>query len=110
VRNTGSKPIAAPFWIEFLARPVDPPAATPAYLCDSLRIANPLDAGETVILSWYPRATYALAPGIYTVGVRLDPLNEIAEQREDDNLVWIEHRPLYVGITPTAARGWIGYR
>ena len=66
--------------------------------------------GERVILSWYPRTTYALAPGVYTVGVRIGPLNKIAEQREDDNLVWIDHRHLYVGLEPTAARDCTGYR
>jgi len=48
-------------------------------------------------------------PGVYYVGVRLDPLDEITEQREDDNLTWLTHKRLYVGPRPTVAPTWLFY-
>ena len=48
--------------------------------------------------------------GVYYVGIRLDPLDEIAEEREDDNLTWLTHKKLYVGPRPTAASTWPLYR
>jgi len=50
------------------------------------------------------------AVGVYYVGIRLDPLDEIAEEREDDNLTWLTHKKLYVGPRPTAASTWPLYR
>jgi len=50
---------------------------------------------------------YRLGPGIYYVGVFIDPLNAVDEQIESNNATW-SRRPLRVGATP--ADRWMFYR
>ena len=111
IRNTGSQPTSGSFWIEFhVSRELPFPFADD-YLCDSHKITMPMAPGQAIDLaSLPPRAAYPLAPGVYYVGVRLDPLDEIAEQREDDNATWVVRKKLYVGPRPTGVRSWTQYR
>ncbi|KPL06537.1 hypothetical protein AMJ85_10235, partial [candidate division BRC1 bacterium SM23_51] len=111
VQNTGSQPTTASFWVEFRVWPN--PLFNPdgPYLCDSYFVTQSLGPGEGINLATLPaRSTYALAPGVYYVGIRLDPLDEVTEQREGDNLSWLIHKKLYVGPRPTAVSIWSLYR
>ena len=56
------------------------------------------------------RATYALAPGVYRVGITVDAARSIIEQNEDDNTTWLIHKKLYVGPRPTDVKSWTMYR
>lgn len=110
IENAGSRPTTGSFWVEFRVSdglPFDPAGA---YLCDSLPVAQTLSPGESMNVGSLSRATYSLPPGVYTVGVVVDPLNEIAEQREDDNVTWLTRKKLYIGARPTGSRGWLKYR
>lgn len=110
VHNTGSQPTAGPFWVEFRVRPVGAPESQWSYFCNSMSVVDPLAPGGSVSLLGEPHATYALPEGVYRVGVVIDPRGTIGEQREDDNVVWLQYRQLYVGGTRTSARDWKRYR
>ncbi|KPK67650.1 MAG: hypothetical protein AMJ84_12635, partial [Acidithiobacillales bacterium SM23_46] len=107
IANNGSRATTQSFWVEFRISPKLPVQATDPYLCDSLLVSSLLDAGTTEPLL-APRTTYPLDEGFYYVGVFLDPVNEIAEQREDNNISWSRER-LRVGSATPVGR-WMLYR
>lgn len=78
------------------------------YLCDSLLVTSFLAPGESEDLTLVSRTTNPLAEGFYYVGIFLDPLNEIDEQRENNNVSWSRKR-LRVGDA-TPARNWMLYK
>lgn len=112
LRNTGSQTAMGPFWVEFRVRPIAELPSKWAYLCDSLLVIDPLLPGESIDLSDRAYSSYALPEGPYAVGIVIDPLHSIAEQREDDNAVWLANDLLWVAPRPTAARDavWRLYR
>lgn len=109
IQNSGSQSTSGTFWVEFqvISEPNYP--SPPLYLCDSLKVTKPISPGEGVPLFPTQRTVYALPAGAYTVRIVVDPLGEIAEQREDDNITVIAHRRLYVGQRPSRARTWTRY-
>jgi len=111
VENTGSQPTAASFWIEFRVWPGAGFQPTGPYLCDSYLITQPLGPGQRINLATLPsRKTYALPPGVYAVGILLDPIREILEQREEDNVAGLVQKKMYVGPRPTETGRWMFYR
>jgi hypothetical protein len=110
VRNIGSQPTNGPFWIEFHARPVQDGSGMEKYLCDSIRVVEPIAPGGAVRWSPLERLAYGLDEGVYLVGILIDVLDEVSEQREDDNMRWLSAKRLYVRSSSTQARGWMLYR
>jgi len=108
ILNDGSQATTQSFWVEFRVSPTLPVRATDPYFCDSLRVTSLLAPGEGEDLSSVSRTTNPLAEGFYYVGIFLDPLNEIVEQREDNNVSWSRKR-LRVGDA-TPARNWMLYK
>lgn len=110
VRNLSSRTVTEPFWIEFFLHLVDQAPQPQVYLCDSILVNEPLEGGGAIDLADHPRTTYGLLPGVYTLGIRVDPLGQVFEQDESDNLIWLPQQPLYVGAPLTRTRNWTGYR
>jgi hypothetical protein len=112
ITNTGPRPVTGDFWVEVFAWPDRPDGyLSPVLLCDSYRITEDLQAGESVALATLPpRASYALEPGAYRVAIAVDRPNEIAEQREDDNVGVVYPRRLNVGSGLSGAAVWNLYR
>jgi hypothetical protein len=111
IRNTGTQPTTGSFWVELHVWPDPEFQPVGPYLCDSYNIRSTLAPGEAIDLeSLSPRVSNILPPGSYHVGVCIDALKEIAEQREDDNLAWLIHRRLHVGQRPAGTRTWNLYR
>lgn len=109
--NTGSQPTTGGFWVEFRVWPDLRFQRTGPYLCDSYGVSQPLAPGESMDLgSLPPRLAYDLPRGVYYVGVILDPLNSVSEQREDDNVLWQARKPIYIGPRPTRVEAWMRYR
>lgn len=111
ISNVGSQPTTGSFWVEFRVWPDPDFQPDGPHLCDSWGISQALNPGESVDLGSMPtRTTYALAPGVYYVGVIIDPTHSVAEQSEDNNTAWLVKKKLYVGPRPTAVRSWNQYR
>jgi hypothetical protein len=67
--------------------------------------------GKNINLATLPsRKAYALPAGVYAVGIILDPIHEILEQREEDNVAGLVQKKLYVGPRPTWVGEWSLYR
>lgn len=113
VLNGGSAATTGGFWIEFHVCRELPFQPAGDFLCDSYGVTTTLAPGESLDLTALPvRSTYALGAGVCYVGIRLDPLDQVAEQREDDNVTWVSRKKLYVGPRPTSAQRstWRSYR
>ncbi|MBM3334273.1 hypothetical protein FJY63_06395, partial [Candidatus Sumerlaeota bacterium] len=84
VRNTSARD-SGPFWVEFWACPgdLDYPALN-RFLCDSIRVNN-VPAGGAISLSAYPRTSYALPPGCYSIIGFVDRPDHVNETDETDN-------------------------
>ena len=106
VANEGSRATTQSFRVEFRVSPKLPVQPTDPYLCDSLVVSSFLAPGTTESLS-LPRTTYALEEGYYYVCAFVDAIDEIEEQREDNNACWSLER-LRVGDA-TSAQYWMLY-
>lgn len=119
VKNTGTR-ATPPFWIEFhISRDANfaPPRR---FLTTSIRVERGLVPGEYVDLAAIERTVFAgsppLLPGDYTVGIIIDPLDEIDEGDESNNVVWARDRWLRVRPPAldqqgmTRSRNWTSYR
>ena len=96
-----------PFWIEFLAKPFRGSGQT-IYLCPSIAVES-LDAGASLDLSLFPRVVHSIPHDIYLVGIRVDPLNQVIEGDETNNLRWLTDTLLDVGHVLGVQR-WTNYR
>lgn len=105
--NSGTRATSGTFWVEFRATPgwqFDPNGP---FLCDSLMVSMPLEAGaEFDLANISQRFTYALPTGVYTIGIVIDATNAVEEVYENDNTTWKSQKRLYVGPRPTPARRW----
>jgi hypothetical protein len=111
VVNKGTQPTTGSFWIEFRVWSDPRFEPTGPYLCDSCLVTQTISPGERFDLSTIPARTANVLPtGVYYVGIVIDAINQIAEQREDNNMTWLTHKKLYVGSRPTDASGWMLYR
>jgi len=98
---------AGPFWIEFLVKPFRGSGQT-IYLCPSVAVQS-LGAGASIDLAAIPRTVDAIPLGIYMVGIRVDPLNQVAEGDETNNTRWLTQDILDVGHL-VRVRNWQSYR
>jgi hypothetical protein len=111
VVNDGSQPTSGSWRIEFRVWPAPYFQDSGPLLCESVLISQALAPGESIDLATLPdRVTSSLSPGVYTVGIRVDPDQAIDEQREDDNTTFVSLKYLYVGPRPTRATIWRLYR
>jgi hypothetical protein len=105
-----AKAVVDTIWVEFMVWPTLPFETRRLFLCDALSIPGRLDVGTIFDLSTQPRTARELEPGVYYVGVIVDPRDAIAEQREDNNFTDLLRKKLYVGARPTTGRHWQLYR
>jgi hypothetical protein len=95
-------------WVEFWA--VDPASGWSDYLCDSI-LLGPLGPGETLDLSAIePRVVYSqLPPGTYTIEMRIDATDVVAESDKTNNISRIGYVVIARPELTRAAR-WALYR
>lgn len=111
VENASAQPVPGGCKLEVRVWPAPGFEPTGSLACDAYRISVPISPGASVDLSTLPaRTAYALDPGVYCVGIILDPDNEIAETNENDNLMYLPLKHLYSGPRPARARRWKQYR
>lgn len=110
--NQGTQTLTEDFWIEVFVWPRgERESTTPTLLCDSYLITQDLQPWEQIDLLTFPgHPARPLAPGVYDVAIMVDRTNQVAEQREDNNVQIVNPRVLYVGPRPTGAKGWRRYR
>lgn len=110
VRNESTVPTRAGAWIDVLVAE-DPGFEGPRRrLCQRVRIEPGFSASDPIDLSELSFVVLSVPNGVYRVGIVLDSDNEVAEFREDNNFLWISHRPIYVGPRPANSRTWRRYR
>jgi len=132
VVNTGTH-ATGPFWMNFHAVPAPllpaqlpplppwpPPGGLAPFLCAPMCVSEGLMPGQHLDLSAIERTvhgpTEGLLPGIYFVSVVVDPLNEVAESNELNNIALVRDRLLHVAAPlhdregATNARNWPLYR
>jgi len=113
IKNAGGYPADGGFWVEFYVSQNSDFSEPRQYLCESVRIPR-LDRGEIFPLISLERTVYdSLTTGVYTVGLVIDRLGEVAESDKTNNIVWVSGKHLYVGCekpAPTGVLRWELYR
>ena len=115
VVNDGNLATTGTFWIEFLASPRPDFSSPLYYLCRSYNVTANLAPRQAVSLGGLLR-TLDPPPsgppgGLYYVGIRVDPLDEIDEANETNNFSWVPSQRLGVEPCPTEATpNWMLYR
>jgi len=108
--NGGGTATNSSFWVEFYVSPNTDFSPPRHMLCDSAHVP-PLDARKSFPLHSLARTVSGSVPdGEYTLGIKIDALNEVSESDETNNLAWVSRRRLYIGVQPTRARCWHLYR
>jgi len=111
ILNESTTPTVAGAWVEICASP-NYDFSEPRYLlCPRFRIEPGFAGLASVNLALRRFVVLSGIPdGAYRVGVVVDSENEVAEFREDNNVVWRPRKILYVGERPSGARAWVLYR
>jgi hypothetical protein len=111
VSNSSTTPTATGAWVKVYASPTRDFAEPRWLLCPPLRLeagmtqVRPIDLAQRrfVVLGGIPK-------GIYTVGIIVDSDNEVAEFREENNILWLPDKPLYIGPPPAGVKSWKQYK
>jgi hypothetical protein len=95
ILNIGPLATTQSFWVSFPAIPLDR-SASPVNLCDSVQVTTRIAAGGLVNLAPMQRPLYGpsrgVLPGRYLAAMVIDPYNQIAEGREDNNIAFAATR------------------
>lgn len=114
VDYTGSEPSPSGFWIEFRCSPNADFSPPYHHLCDSLWVAPGLQPGTSyqfAIQRSVHGSSEGLPAGLYVVGMVVDPIDELPERIETNNVLWLGEKRLRVDASEiTAAQNWERYR
>lgn len=112
--NTGSGDVTSSFWVEFRVSEQIDFSEPRLFLTESVNIGGPIAAGGSFDLSPLDLTVRTVAEGlpegVYVVGIIVDPLGEVTESNETNNMTWLPRKKIFVGPRPTSARRWGQYR